>query len=189
MSDNKYQELDEKTANTKINEVLLWWNCFVESESPRLKNGNGYYIHKRNLFEVIKRCDKREYYYKVFHDLEKMCELKKVAILAYWINTLKPFMVVDEKAAIYNCPNELFSIYLIISVIRRTYMEVNPEKEFIYPTPKRIQEIAYDFKYCNITRQAMIAFVETFADNYGVGIGYILSNNDSTCNKNSNEDD
>lgn len=49
-----------------------------------------------------------------------------------------------------------------------------PDKEFSYPSAKRIQEILYDFKYCSLTREAMIAFVETFADVYGVGISSIF---------------
>ncbi|MBD5442632.1 MAG: hypothetical protein K2M50_05160 [Treponemataceae bacterium] len=51
-----------------------------------------------------------------------------------------------------------------------------PNKEFKYPSSERIKDILYDFKYCSLSREAMIAFVETLADTYGVGISYILNN-------------
>ena len=70
----------------------------------------------------------------------------------------------------------MFSLFLILSAIRGVYNEVFPDEEFRYPSPERIQDILYDFKYCSISREAMISFVETLADTYGVGISYILKN-------------
>ena len=57
------------------------------------------------------------------------------------------YMVVNESSPIYNAPNELFSIYLIISVIRGVYKDIFPDKEFVYPSSKRIADMAYKFKY------------------------------------------
>jgi len=172
-----YEDLNIEEFNNEYDYILKCWYNFLAVNSPDLKEGQDYYIHKRNLFEVIRRLDKRRVYYKVFHNLTEINEFKYVALQCYWINTLKPFMVVNEKSPIYNAPNELFSVYLIISMIRGVFSKVFPDTEFEYPSNRRITDIAYNFKYCDMSREATIAFVETFADNYGIGIQYILDRN------------
>ena len=166
----KMPSVEEMNRRQKAIEDL--WREFLEFEGePNLQ----YHIHKRNMFEVIKRQDQRMYYLNVFHDLDYPCEYKYLAVECFWINTLKPFMVIDEKSSLYDCPNEKFSLYLIFSMIRAIFTIYHKDEDFKYPSSERIRDILYDFKYCSISREAMIAFVETFADNYGVGIEFILT--------------
>lgn len=172
----KYQELSDQEFNERYNEIINLWQCFLSENDPTLKTNVDYFVHKKNLFEVIRRCDERNVYYYVFHELEDICEYKDIALYCFWINTLKPFMVINENANIYNCANEMFSLFLILTVIEGAYKEKFGDKEFKYPSNARIKDIIYDFKYCSFTREAMIAFVETLADTYGVGIEYILDN-------------
>ncbi|MCH5209481.1 MAG: hypothetical protein J1F01_00805 [Oscillospiraceae bacterium] len=166
----------QEDLDTERDYVISYWNAFLEANDKNIKLNNDYYIHERNLFEVIRRLGKREVYYKVFHKLPEINELKRTAILCYWINTLKPFMVVNPDSPLYNSPNETFSMYLIMSVIRSLYAEIYPNKKFEYPTDAHVADMVYNFKYCDLSREATISFVETFADNYGVGIGYIINN-------------
>lgn len=172
-----YEDLSIDEFNKEYDYIMKCWDNFLAANAPDLKSGKDYFVHKRNLFEVIRRVDKRRVYYKVFHDLTKINEFKYIALLCYWINTLKPFMVVDESSSIYNAPNELFSVYLIISMVRGVYGKVYVGQKFKYPSSRRITDMAYNFKFCDMSREATIAFVETFADNYGVGIQHILENN------------
>lgn len=172
----KYQELSDAEFTERYNEIINLWQDFLSQNDPTLKIGIDYFVHKKNLFEVIRRCDERNVYYYVFHELEDICEYKDIALYCFWINTLKPFMVINENAQIYNCANEMFSLFLILTVIEGAYKEKFKDKEFVYPSDARIKDIVYDFKYCSISREAMIAFVETLADTYGVGIAYILDN-------------
>lgn len=96
-------------------------------------------------------------------------------------------MVVNSKSVIYNCPNEMFSFFLIMNLIEELYKENFPEKEFQYPSDKRIRDIIYKFKYCSLSRESMIAFVETFADTYNIGISYILDKKEESKNKTTSE--
>lgn len=84
-------------------------------------------------------------------------------------------MVINEHANIYNCANEMFSLFLILSVIEGIYKK-KVGNDFKYPSDERIKDIVYDFKYCSLSREAMVAFVETLADTYGIGIEYIFNN-------------
>lgn len=173
--------------NKRFIAIEKLWKDFLISEGLQ---STRYHIHKRNMYEVIKRQDQRMHYYKIFHGLLYPCEYKYVAIECFWINTLKPFMVTDEKSPLYDCPNEKFSFYLIITTIRAIYEFYNKEenKKFEYPSVERIRDILYDFKYCSLSREAMISFVETFADNYGVGIEFILNNKPDISKKLEKED-
>ena len=169
-----YQDLSETGVNEEYNNILTLWNEFIRQNDSSLIENKDYFIHWKNLFEVIRRVDKRKVYYEVFHKLKTINECKYVAILAYWINTLKPFMVVNEDSKIYNAPNELFSVFLILSTIKALHNEIK-QTSFCYPSSDRIADIVYNFKFCDLSREATIAFVETLADNYGVGIQHILN--------------
>ena len=165
-----YKDKTEAEYKIVIDELLEIWNNFLISQGENLELGSDYFIHKRNLFEIIKRADKRKTYYYVFHKIEKICEYKDVALLCYWINTLKPFMVVNNKSKIYNCPNEMFSLYLILSTFSKIYDKKHPEKEFPLLDNNSIQDYVYNFKYCDLSREATIFFVETLARSYGIGM-------------------
>lgn len=168
-----YQSLTDKEINNRYDTILKLWGCFLKAVGePKL----AYHVNKQNLYEVIKRQDKRMYYYRIFHELRYPCEYKFMAIECFWINTLKPFFIVDEDSAIYSCANEQFSLYLILSLIREVMSIHKKDVPFEKPTSARMKEIVYDFKYCSMSREAMISFVETFADNYSVGIDYIQKN-------------
>lgn len=182
---NNYEKLDNKIIKEEYVELIKQWKQFVSSENVLLRERKDFFVHKSNLFQVIDRTHRRKIYYNIFYG-DELCEYKRVAIECFWINTLKPFMVVDEKSKLYHCPNEMFSLYRILAVIRRMYEKKCEEekidireKPFVYPSNERIQDILYDFKYCDVSREAMISFVETFADNYGVGIDYIFRNKQS----------
>lgn len=172
----QYTELTDDEVKQRYDELIEKWEQFLNQNDMSLQLNKDYFVHSRNLFEVIRRCDKRILYFYVFHGLIEECEYKEIAVQCFWINTLKPFMVVNESSKIYNCPNEMFSLFLILSSIRGIYKTEFGDKEFKYPSSERIQDILYDFKYCSMSREAMISFVETLADTYGVGISYILNN-------------
>lgn len=168
-----YEIPSMEEMNRRLETMEHLWLDFLELEGEKnLK----YFIHKKNVFEVIKRQDERIYYYKIFHQLKNPCEYKFIAIECFWINTLKPFIVTDEASVVYDSPNEMFSLFLIISMIRAIFEIYYPNKKFEYPSESRIKDILYDFKFCSLSREAMISFVETFADTYGVGIDFLQKN-------------
>lgn len=166
-----YREKPKDEQAEFFNYVFDLWDDFLIAQGEtNLIINKDYFVHKRNLFEAIKRLDKRKTYYYVFHKITKICEYKEIAILCYWINTLKPFMVVNENSKIYSCPNEMFSLYIIMSILARIYEHYYPNKQFKFPEAKVIQDYVYNFKYCDLSREATIFFVETLAKTYNVGM-------------------
>ena len=115
-----YENLKDEEIKDKFDQIIAEWEAFLLSQKLSIESGKDYFIHKKNLTEVIIRCDKRRVYMEMFHKLEHLSEYKIIAMESFWINTLTPFMVVNN-------------------------------------------------------RESMIAFVETLADKYGVGIDYIIN--------------
>lgn len=168
--EGNYKELTNSEVKDEIGAVLSMWNKFLAAQNENLVEGTDYFIHTRNLYEVVKRLDKRRTYYYVFHKINNICEYKEIGILCYWINTLKPFMVVNEKSSVYSCPNEMFSLYIILSMLAKIYKKANPTKDFKLPDERTVQDYVYNFKYCDLSREATIIFVETLAKSYGIGM-------------------
>ena len=173
-----YKELQTNDIKEKVNSILDYWNQFLVSQNEAIEYGKDYYIHTRNLYEVVKRLNKRKTYYYVFHGIKQICEYKEIAIMCYWINTLKPFMVVDEYSSVYSCPNEMFSLYIILATLASIFAEKYPERDFILPDDKTIQDYVYNFKYCDLSREATIFFVETLARSYGIGMETNIRNDE-----------
>lgn len=173
-----YQHMSAEEMGREIEWLTNCWNSFLEINDPELTEED-YHIHKTNLQEVIERVDKRIDYYEIFHSLKRINEYKHTALYCYWIITLKPFFVSKIESPLYNSPNEVFALFMIIATIRETYEIVkkkeNWTKPFEYPSPELMTDIVYNFKYTDMSREAMICFVENFADKWGVGISYIKS--------------
>ena len=173
-----YKELQTNDIKEKVNSILDYWNQFLVSQNEAIEYGKDYYIHTRNLYEVVKRLNKRKTYYYVFHGIKQICEYKEIAIMCYWINTLKPFMVVDEYSSVYSCPNEMFSLSIILATLASIFAEKYPVRDFILPDDKTIQDYVYNFKYCDLSREATIFFVETLARSYGIGMETNIRNDE-----------
>ena len=171
--DERYVDLSVEELRNEFDDILNLWMEFISKNDPSLKYNYDYFIQERSMFEVIKRTDKRKVYYHVFHKIKypEINEIKEVGIIAYWINTLKPFYVVKKNSPIYNSPNERLSLSLILGTISCLYRKKYGEDQ-IMPSLTEEAEInfIYYFKYCDVSRESMIQFVEMLASIFGVGI-------------------
>lgn len=162
--------ISEETLNKEKCELMIQWNAFVDEHSPDTIFGRDYFIHNRNLYEAFNRREKRRQWFKKYHRIDDVCEYRNVALLCYWLNRLKPFMVINEQSKIYNAPNERFSLYLMLLSVRGLFEEKNPGKRFEYPKSSFIKTVVYDMKYCDLGDEALVLFLETLARSYGVGM-------------------
>lgn len=166
-----YKDQTKENIGETVNRIIEVWREFLDAQGEaNLKLNEDYFIHKRNLYEVVVRLNKRKAYYYVYHHISEICEYKELGVLCYWINTLKPFMVVNENSILYNSPNEMFSLYFIISALAGIHGKQRPDEKFVLPDPKTVQEYVYTFKYCGLNREAMVFFIETLAKAYGIGM-------------------
>lgn len=142
---------------------------FVKIEDQELfENQELVDINEKNLAEVVSRTYKRKVYYRYFHDIKKASELKEVALNSFWIIKLKPFTVLKDDSCLRLSVNEKFALNLILSQIQ--YLLSIKNKDFVIPDNCFIQDTLYSFKYRDLTKEAIILFVDSLASSYGITI-------------------
>ena len=117
--------------------------------------------------EIFKRIDQRADYYMYFHSDPKspmkMSQTKETALMAFWILKYKPLSLPAYKANQLfiekNCTiNEYFAVYCIASCA----CELSPRADILSCfTPKKINILVYNFMHRDISKEAMICYVDS----------------------------
>lgn len=118
------------------------------------------------LFNIFVRIDERKDYFMYFHseaDTMHMSLGKEIALEAYWISRYKPLRIKNLEQEIeftkkYKVSiNDVIAAMLIIGfLIDKDY---GLDKYF---TPKKIDTLVYDIFNRDISKEAMIMYVESF---------------------------
>ena len=119
------------------------------------------------LCNLIIRVDERKDYYQYFHStgdtVMRISRGKEIALLAYWIVKYKPFRVkeISKEEEFYinfRCSfNEVFAAMLIVSFVAE---EAKFQGDFF--TANKINTMIYDLFNRDISKEAMIMYVESF---------------------------
>lgn len=160
----RYQIPPEETFITekrKIDDLLVQYVdllCLGEYEIE---------VNQTLLANIIVRVDERKDYYKYYHSTEKevmqISRGKEIALLAYWIIKYKPFRIkgIENEEDFYNnflCSfNEAFAALLIAGFV----VEKESSQKALF-TPTKISTMIYDFFNRDISKEAMIMYVESF---------------------------
>jgi hypothetical protein len=119
------------------------------------------------IFEIYKRIDQRADYYLYFHsDLEKPMEMsqpKEIALMVFWILKYKPLslsvFMANNLFKDKNCTvNEYFAAYCLFCCAKETSSRIDIDSYF---SPKNIDNIVYNFMHRDISKEAMILFVDS----------------------------
>lgn len=161
-----YRELSEAENKAQRDLIMSSWKHFIESNDSSLSE-HDVFINEYNLLEVVERVSKRKYYYKVFHGIEHLSEFKEVALLCFWICKLKPFVVLNPESLLCASTNELFSIYLVECLLTACKKY---STNFHYPDQITIKNIVYSLKYQDLTKEALIQYMECLALACGVDV-------------------
>lgn len=171
---NKCPEISSEELQRGIDTLIesFWQFVKVEDSSiydaQNLTSTSDVNINLRNLAEVISRTYKRKEYYRYFHNIDKVSELKETALNSFWIIKLKPFTVLSDTSPLRPSVNEKFALNLILSQIQ--YLLNSKGKDFHMPDKCFIQDTLYSFKYRDLSKEAMMLFVDSVANTYGITI-------------------
>jgi len=119
------------------------------------------------IYEIYKRIDQRRDYYAYFHskpgELMKMSEAKEVALMAYWVIKYKPLSLsqlhADDLYEMKSCTiNEYFAAFCIFSLAKSSSSRKDINAYF---SPKNIDNLVYTFMHRDISKEAMICYVES----------------------------
>ena len=164
---NKCPNISTVDLKNEMEALIDDFYDFIETEDSSL-NDSDIDINQRNLAESITRKYKRQEYYRYFHNIENISELKETAILCFWILKLKPFTVLKDDSPLRASVNEKFVLNIILATIK--YILELSGKSFDMPTRGYIQDVVYSLKYRDLSKEAMILFVDSLAYSYGISI-------------------
>lgn len=167
MLPNKCPTITDKELADGVNLLQESFALFASIEDPILTDKE-VDINSRNLAEVVCRVFKRMEYYRYFHNIDNVSELKRTALHAFWLIKLKPFTVLRNDSPLRVSPNEKFALNLILAQIQ--YLLSLRGSDFEMPEQCFIQDTLYAFKYRDLTKEALILFVDGLAKTYGITI-------------------
>ena len=167
------EKIDEKDFKYAL-PADEWFICRkreIEEFVKKCKNKaglEGYEIEINYLLlsNVFIRIDERSDYYKYFHSKEEVMRMsleKEVALTAYWITKYKPFCLknVEQEEDFYytyKCSiSEVLATMLIVFFLCKR--DASLKKYF---TEKKINTLLYDLFNRDISKEAMIMYVESF---------------------------
>lgn len=161
-----YKELEPDERNEQIELLFRAWDDFLKKNDPTLSQEN-IFINEYNVIECVERVSKRKFYFKVFHGVEHLAEFKEVALLCFWICKLKPFVVTKVESPLCASTNELFCVHLVYCMLDacREHAE-----NFHYPDNITVKNLVYALKYQDLSKEALIQYMETLAQSCGVKI-------------------
>lgn len=165
-SNKLYTELTSDERNTQMKLLLKVWDNFLQKNDPTLLPEN-IFINEYNLIECVERVSKRKFYFKVFHGVEHLAEFKEVALLCFWLCKLKPFVVTKPESPLCASTNELFCIHLIYSMLDACKKHSD---NFHYPDSITIKNLIYALKYQDLSKEALIQYMECLAQSCGIKI-------------------
>lgn len=143
--------IEEKKILSEFEKI---WNNF----GYIIKNDD-YIINVKTLIRIIERVDKKKAHYKIFHNNMKISEYKEASIYCYWLAKLKPISIKSESNIIEEEINEMFSLYYLISAIKKIKGITNQNLCF---NKGYIQSLKYSLRYRNLTEEAIIAIFDSF---------------------------
>lgn len=169
-SKEKCPEISSEDLKNGIETLTASFWEFVKIEDVPLYDNKDtkVYVNFRNLAEIVNRVYKRKEYYRYFHNIDHVSELKETALNCFWIIKLKPFTVLVDDSPLKLSVNEKFALNLILSQIQ--YLLNEKGRNFHMPDKCFIQDTLYAFKYRDLSKEAMILFVDSIANAYGLTI-------------------
>lgn len=114
------------------------------------------------ISEILIRVDKRREYFVIYHNKMRMNEFKKTALIIFWILKFKPFCVIHDDLKLkrkYECINEAFCIFLLLSVLKKASEDRGIEHLDI--SQDYLDNLKHAFRYWDLSKEAIIVIAET----------------------------
>lgn len=114
-------------------------------------------IRREVLLDIVDRVYKRKVYSYVFHRGLPVPEWDEAALYCFWILKLSPLWYVNDKNHRINVS---FATYMFLRLIENVCNRKNPP-HVMSLTDSYIKSLVYDFKYRDMSKEAIMAIAET----------------------------
>ena len=124
-------------------------------------------INRAMMFRIFERIDQRRDYYRYFHSDEnhrmEMSQTKEVSLFCYWLLKYKPLSFEDaqsdQRFFVENSYtlNEFYAAYELVTFL----IGMDPQNKRFF-SDKAISELTYSLMNREISKEALILYVESF---------------------------
>lgn len=118
------------------------------------------------LGNIIVRVDQRCEYYKIFHENTYLDEIRKTAILAYWITKYRPFHIEMRDSAKWQNRikiNEVMALHLILGIISKIISTI-PQTKQLSVSPEYRKKIFHAFKEHDISKESIMVIADSLLE-------------------------
>lgn len=133
----------------------------------RYANDNGIDTSKvefdfKLINEIFIRVNKREDYYIIFHEETYLSEVRKVALIAFWLLKFKPFLITSDEGRDYNLNiNCGFAAYIMLSAVSEDIEREYKGEKILSIDKEYLKKLRYAFKYWDLSKEAVMLIAET----------------------------
>jgi hypothetical protein len=125
-------------------------------------NENRYFVDSDILREIIIRIDQRIYYHMVFHNGRHMSELRRTALLAYWILKYKPIHYIAQGVKGYE-KNCAVAMHFLTAAASGYLFTLDGGQSGLRVSKGFIERMMYGFKHWDISKESMMCIIESIA--------------------------
>jgi hypothetical protein len=154
-----YPTFRNPTEDELLGEYNKLENNFIAFLDTNGWSRKDFHIDPVHVFSALIHLDKRVLHYKMYHNKMVIDEVKRVAVLSYWLLKFKPIQRISGGP---NNINERFVMYLIFEIIRIYRGERKlPEKSF---TPALKRDLAYAITNRDISYDCMTMIISSLTE-------------------------
>lgn len=148
------RQIDNEVKNL-ISEIAVFFMLEKYKENP-------FFVDGEMLRDIIIRIDQRVAYHRIFHNGNEMSELRRAALLAYWIVKYKPIQCHKDVDMPYDV-NCSIAMHFLTSAASK-YAEIkNGKRVSLNISKEYIDRAMYGFKHWDISKESMMCIVESIA--------------------------
>lgn len=160
MSGNIYEPLSEPKLKDKTNGLV---SQFIKYAYHLGLAPQDISIKRSYLPLILQRVHKRKKYFHYFHAGMKMNEVKRAALVAYWVLKFRPFSYCGDAQNEFPL-NEGFAFFYILSVCQKCADIHGVDSR--RPSDELVYEMMYAFKYWDLNKEAIILMAEIIAESF-----------------------
>lgn len=154
-----YQDPLDKEKKAFFDGIISIFRCYANDNEIDISRVE---FDFKLINEIFIRVNKREDYYITFHDETYLSEVRKVALISFWLLKFKPFLVTSNKGKDYNLNiNCGFAAYIMLSAVSEDIEREYKGKKTLSIDKEYLEKLRYAFKYWDLSKEALMLIAET----------------------------
>lgn len=162
----RYKRPKWKILYNQINELCELLKKYVDKQNGLSLEDLS--VNMILMSELFIRIDKRKDYFTIYHKGTNINEIKKAALLAYWLIKFKPIIIKYsdkedfDKFNKFRYINESFAVFIVYGAVKAYSDSISKTK---FCVSKDYHDLLnYAFKFWDLSKEAVILIAETLCE-------------------------